>query len=236
FTGANHDKTGLIEAADQGTILLDEIGDLPLSLQVNLLRFLQEGTIDKVGDTVPVHVDVRVVAATNVDLIQAVRQGHFREDLFYRLQVLHLPLPSLRERLGDIELLAEFFLKKFSLEQGCFPKKFSKSALLLLRTHHWPGNIRELINRIRRAVIMSDGRQVKPADLELERRNGERSIQTLAQVRAEAEKQAIRKSLGYSRNNVSEAARQLGISRIYLYQLMQKHGLVAKETSSQKGI
>ncbi|MDA8165531.1 MAG: sigma-54 dependent transcriptional regulator [Desulfobacteraceae bacterium] len=229
FTGASQDKIGRIEAANQGTILLDEIGDLPLEQQVNLLRFLQEGTIDPVGTRESIPVNVRVIAATHVDLQAAVRKGRLREDLYYRLTVLHLTMPPLRERPADIEPLANYFLSKFAKEKGGRARAFSKPALQIMNGYSWPGNVRELINRVRRAVIMSDTPLITPADLGLDRRTGEREIKTLIQIRAEAERLAIRKSLGMSRNNVSEAARNLGISRIYLYRLMQKHGLMAKE-------
>ncbi|MDQ2696831.1 MAG: sigma-54 dependent transcriptional regulator [Pseudomonadota bacterium] len=225
FTGAHCRKIGRIEAANGGTLFLDEIGDLPLDQQVNLLRFLQEGTIERLGSPQTLRLDVRVVAATHANLKQAIAEGRFREDLYYRLNVLHLDMPPLRQRRDDIELLAQFYLQKFSQERPYSARGFSQQALQAMSAYDWPGNVRELINRIRRALLLCEHRAIGPADLGLERRSSGRILMTLEQARAEAEKQAIQNCLRYTRNNVSEAARQLDISRVTLYRLMEKHQL-----------
>jgi DNA-binding NtrC family response regulator len=225
FTGAHQRKIGRIEGAAGGTIFLDEIGDLSLDLQVNLLRFLQEKTIERVGGTQSIHVDVRVIAATHVDLEKAVAEGRFREDLYYRLNVLHLRVPALRERENDIELLARFFFEKFSREKNPQVRGFSQQALQVMNTYSWPGNVRELINRIRRAMVMCENRLIAPADLGLERRSSKRCIRTLVGARAAAEKEAIQYALRHTRNNVSHAAHELRISRVTLYRLMEKYGI-----------
>ncbi len=227
FTGAHQRRIGRLEAADGGTIFLDEIGDLPPDLQVNLLRFLQEHTIERLGSAEPIRLDVRVIAATHVDLERAIRDGRFREDLYYRLNVLHLTLPPLRERGRDIELLARYYFKKFTEEQRGRAKGFSQEALQVMNGYAWPGNVRELMNRVQRAVIMSDGGLIGPADLGLDRRAVTSRQTSLSAARAAAEKSAIRTALRHARGNQSEAAKLLGVSRTSLYRLMQKHDLSA---------
>jgi DNA-binding NtrC family response regulator len=227
FTGANQRKTGRIEAAAGGTIFLDEIGDLPLDMQVSLLRFLQESTIERVGSTRPFFADVRVIAATHVDLAQAVQEGRFREDLYYRLHVLDVKVPPLRERIGDIELLARFFFDKFSADKRPGLDGFSAQAMQALQTHHWPGNVREMINRIRRAMVMSDNKRISPSDLGLEQPKSAMSPISLSAARETAEREAIAKALRRADNNISAAAGYLGISRVTLYRLMDKVGLTA---------
>lgn len=221
FTDAFQRKIGRFETAAGGTILLDEIGDLPLLSQVNLLRFLQERSIERVGSGMIVPVDVRVLAATNVDLEDAVSQGRFREDLFYRLNVLRLRVPPLQARGGDIELLAQSFLERFSLKLGKNKKRFSTRAVRAMYEHSWPGNVREMINRIRRAVVMSESRLITAADLGLDSPDAAERL-SLDQAREMAELAAIRSSLQRNKNNVSEAARQLGVSRVTLYRLINK--------------
>ncbi len=229
FTGAHQRKIGRIESANGGTLFLDEIGDLTHDLQGNLLRFLQEGTIERVGGTESIHLDIRVVSATHVDLKNAIKENKFREDLYYRLNVLHLTLPPLRERDGDILDIAEMYLHRFAKEQGANVTGFTEDAKRLMNLYAWPGNIREVVNLVRRAVAMADKELINPSDLTLERRKGNRShLLTLAEIRAEAEKGAILASLRRNRDNVAAAARQLGVSRVTLYRLMEKHGL-AKE-------
>lgn len=225
FTGAHQRKVGRIEAATGGTLFLDEIGDLPLELQVNLLRFLQEKTIERVGGTESIDVDVRVIAATHVDLEQAVGAGKFREDLYFRLNVLHLHAPALVERKGDIELLAHFFFHEFANEKSKRVKGFSKDALRAMNQYHWPGNVRELMNRVRRAMVMCDSRLITREDLGLERRSSPRMLLTLEEARARAEQNAIKASLNHARNNISHAARLLGVSRVTLYRLMKAYGI-----------
>jgi DNA-binding NtrC family response regulator len=222
FTGAGERKMGKIEAAQEGTVFLDEIGDLPLELQANLLRFLQEKTIERIGSRQTLAIDARVIAATHVDLEEAVGQGRFREDLYYRLNVLYLKLPPLRERAGDVELLAEAFLKKFVRENRSRVKGFSQQSLRIMNRHPWPGNVRELINRVQRAVVMCETPLITPGDLDLERRLASRALLTLDEARQIAETEAVRNSLMSNGNNISEAARQLGVSRVTLYRLMEK--------------
>ncbi len=177
FTGAHQRKVGRIEAARGGTVFLDEIGDFPFELQAHLLRFLQEKTIERVGACRPVEVDVRVIAATNKDLASEVRDGRFREDLFYRLHVLRLHLPPLRDREDDIELLSEHYLREFRSAGPGRSVRFSAEAIRALRAHPWPGNVRELMGRVRRAAVTSDGPLIQPSDLgfaRIERRQRER--------------------------------------------------------------
>ncbi|HRZ60135.1 MAG TPA: sigma-54 dependent transcriptional regulator [Rubrivivax sp.] len=228
FTGADRQRRGLIEAANGGTLFLDEIGDLPLDMQTNLLRFLQEGTIDRIGANRGSPVDVRVIAATNVDLEGAVAGGAFRKDLYYRLNVLPLSVPPLRERGGDVQLLAEHFFHKFSGDRSRRLRGFSKRAMAALLAHDWPGNVRELINRIRRAMVLADGRLITPADLGLAAA-AEIAPQQLPldEARLHAEREAIAESLLSAGKNVTHAAKQLRISRMTLYRLMAKHRLSA---------
>ncbi|MCO6440555.1 MAG: sigma-54-dependent Fis family transcriptional regulator [Nitrococcus mobilis] len=224
FTGAQQRKIGRIEAAHGGTLFLDEIGDLPFDMQVNLLRFLQEQTIDRVGGKEPIEVDVRVIAATHMDLEKAVAdKGRFREDLYFRLNVLRLHMPPLRDRQDDIELLAWFFFNRFAAERGPAVKGFGRQALEAMNQHTWPGNVRELINRVRRAVVLCDKRLITPTDLGLERRQAVRRTMTLAEARDAAERAAITGTLRQADGNVSQAARQLNVSRVTLYRLMEKY-------------
>jgi DNA-binding NtrC family response regulator len=224
FTGAYKRKIGRLEAANEGTVFLDEIGDLPLDMQVHLLRFLQEQTLERLGSNDSIRVNARVIAATNINLEQAVEAGDFREDLYYRLNVLTVKVPPLRERDGDIELLARFFFQKFRNEQGCHVRGFTQQALSALTAYEWPGNVRELINRIRRAMVMSDNRLITPSDLGLDDNLCSSGQQiTLENARNHAEKQAIRQTLELSHDNVSKASRMLGVSRVTLYRLMEKY-------------
>lgn len=235
FTGAHRRKIGRLEAADGGTIFLDEIADLPLDLQVNLLRFLQERTIERVGGMDPIRLDVRVITATHVDLHQAVEEGRFREDLFYRLNVVQLRMPDLRERVEDVEPLARYFFSVFARERNHNVCGFSLQALQAMRDYSWPGNVRELINRVRRATIMCEHRLITPRELELHETHAEATTETLAQARIDAERQAILAGLRQSSNNVSEAARRLGVARMTLYRLMQKHRIFMEQAGQQHG-
>ena len=222
FTGAHQRKIGRIEAAHGGTIFLDEIGELPHDSQINLLRFLQEKTIERVGSTTEIHVDVRVIAATNVDLEKAVEEGRFRRDLYYRINVLRIQMPALRERDEDIELLAKAYFEKFSRESASPVKGFSQHALAAMRRHPWPGNVRELINRVRRAMVMSENRLLTASDLGLEETALMDGAVTLDHARIRAEQDVILKTLRYNNSNMSLTARQLGISRATLYRLVSK--------------
>ena len=222
FTGAYQRKIGSLETAAGGVIFLDEVGDLPLSLQANLLRFLQEKTIVRLGSNEPIHIDVRVVAATHVDLQMAVAEGRFREDLYYRLNVLHLNLPPLRDRPGDVELFTRALFAEFHQEKNPVVQGFSQEALRAMNEYDWPGNVRELVNRVQRALIMSEHRLVNAADLGLPTPEHHNGVTTLSSVRAAIEKNAIQMSLVDTANNVSAAARNLGVSRVTLYRLMDK--------------
>jgi DNA-binding NtrC family response regulator len=222
FTGAYELKIGKIEAAAGGTLFLDEIGDLPMTMQVNLLRFLQEKRFERVGSTQSQLSDVRVIAATHIDLEAATKQGQFREDLYYRLNVLRLQVPPLREREGDAPLLAHYFLQHFAHEKNAAIKGFSKAALDAINTYSWPGNIRELMNRIRRAMVMSDHAQISIKDLGIPEQDI-LSMTRLDKARGKAEREAIIAAIHASGKNISEAARALNIARVTLYRLMEKY-------------
>ncbi|MDB5895805.1 MAG: hypothetical protein JWQ88_3336 [Rhodoferax sp.] len=221
FTGASAQHSGLIEAAHTGTIFLDEIGDLPLELQANLLRFLQEKTINRVGAVRSITVDARVVAASHVDLADAVAKGRFREDLYYRLNVLHIEVPPLRSRMEDVPILAEHFLRACAGEASIRVDGFRRQAMAALLAHHWPGNVRELHNSVRRAVVMADQRLIGPADLGLAA--PERAWAGLDAARTAAERDVISVTLSRVGRNITLAARELGVSRMTLYRLMDKH-------------
>lgn len=227
FTGATQRRIGRLESANSGTIFLDEIGDLPLEHQAHLLRFLQERTIDRVGGTRPVTVEARVIVATNVDLRRAVQTRQFREDLFYRLNVLTLHLPSLRERSHDIELLATFFLRKFAEEQGRVAAGFTDDAWAKIRGHSWPGNVRELIGCIRRAVVMAEKPWITAHDLGLEEnacpRSGGYAIEPAR--RGSIDERTLRVALERANGNVTNAARALNVSRMTIYRLLRRYGL-----------
>lgn len=226
FTGASQRKIGRIEAAHGGTLLLDEVGDLPPDTQVSLLRFLQEGVIERVGGVESIPVDVRVVAATHIDLEQAVQEGSFREDLYFRLNVLRVSLPSLSERDQDVVELAQHYLNRFASELKAGHKMFCPAAMSALLAHCWPGNIRELMNRLRRAIVLSDAHTITPADLELFADDDAVAVCTLEDVRDKAERLAISRTLIQTGHNVTEAAHMLGVSRVTLHRLIKKHSLI----------
>jgi DNA-binding NtrC family response regulator len=233
FTGANQRKIGRVEAANGGTLFLDEIGDLPLESQASLLRFLQERKIERLGGHGSAPVDVRIISATHVDMQTAMIEGRFRADLYHRLCVLQVNEPPLRERGRDIELLAKHMLERFKTDARRRLRGFSPCAIAALHTYGWPGNVRELINRVRRAIVMSDGRQITARDLELEE-HVEVAPMTLAQAREVAERQAIQMALLRHRGRLGEAAHELGISRVTLYRLLSAHGL-RSETLDDRG-
>jgi DNA-binding NtrC family response regulator len=222
FTGAARERRGVIEAAAGGTLFLDEIGDLPRDMQVNLLRFLQEGTFTRVGGTRSLVADVRVVAASHVDLNAAVAQGLFRADLYYRLSVLPVRVPALREYKEGLPALAAHVFARYAPDKAQHVKGLSGAALQALAGHDWPGNVRELINRIRRAMVLSEHAWITAEDLGL---GAPVRGDPLAVARANAERHAISASLQRLGNNVTLAARELDVSRMTLYRLIAKHGI-----------
>ena len=229
FTGAVQRKIGRIESAQGGTLFLDEIGDLPMAQQINLLRFLEDKTIERIGGLEKIPIDVRIISATHVDLREAVRNKTFREDLYYRLDVLEIKTPPLRAREEDIELLAYYFFNKIA-EKGFYKAKgFNPDALLLINHYQWPGNVRQLMNCIRHAVVVSENNLLSLADLGLERRYKDRVLQTLVEARAISDQELIQNSLRHTSNNISHTAKTLGISRVSLYRLMNKYNMVNQE-------
>ena len=227
FTGADCRREGRLEKADGGTVFLDEIADLPLDLQGHLLRFLQEGTVDRLGSHESITVRARVIAASHVPLADAVQAGRVREDLYYRLNVLNVRMPALRERREDVPLLATHFLERFRRERNNPCRGFTPQAVRVMENHDWPGNVRELINCVHRAAIMADGPLINARHLGLERRRRLRMerLETLDEARRCGELAALRAALNETGHNVSAAARQLGVSRVTLYRLMQRHGI-----------
>ena len=226
FTGAVKTTPGKIETAHRGTLMLDEIGDLPHSLQAKLLRFLQERVIERIGGRQEIPVDVRIVCATHQDLKGLIKEGRFREDLYYRLAEIVVSIPPLRERKGDAALLAHAFVRRFSSEQNRGSMTLREDALRAIETHAWPGNVRELENCIKRAVIMADGNQITLDDVGLNEVQEDQEIcLDLRLVREQAEKGVIIAALARSDGNVLKAAEMLGVSRPTLYDLMHRYGL-----------
>ncbi len=226
FTGATTQRKGKLEYANNGTLFLDEIGDLAPELQVKILRFLQEKVLERVGGRQLIPIDSRVMAATNQDLEVEVKENRFREDLYFRLAVVRIALPPLRERGNDVIELAEHLLLAFSKELKKPPKKFSKAALEAMRGYHWPGNVRELQNRVKRALVLADGPSIGPAELELETPNGENgSASTLKEAKEDLERKILANALQENNGNISKTAKALGISRPTLYDLMSRYGL-----------
>lgn len=226
FTGAHAQRKGLVESAAGGTLFLDEIGELPLSIQVKLLRFLQEQRFQRVGGRQELQSDARVVAATNVDLKQAIAAGKFREDLFFRLAVVVIKLPALRERGEDASLLAQEFLQKYATQNEKTNLSFAPDALRAINCHPWTGNVRELQNRVKRAVIMSDRKRISAEDLELIDEGGNKPTATLKEARENVEREVVQQALRRHLGKISSAAAELGISRPTLYELMEKLEIV----------
>jgi two-component system NtrC family response regulator len=231
FTGAHVQVQGKVEYARSGTLFLDEVGELPLNLQVKLLRFLQEKAIQRVGGREEIHVDARIIAATNVDIAKAIEEGKFREDLYYRISVITIRLPRLRDRQGDIMFLASLFLHRFSEEVGKKVKAFSPSAMKMIESYDWPGNVRELENRIHRAVIMSESPAIEPRDLGFQEGTVKSRFvipeqnAALKEVKDQVERELVTFAIGKHSGNIAQAAQELGISRPTLYDLIKKHKL-----------
>ncbi len=226
FTGAHSQRKGHLERADGGTVFLDEIVELSLPMQVKLLRVLQERQIERVGGRELIPLDVRVLAATNRDINKATREGTFREDLYYRLVVVRIDIPPLRERPGDLIPLASHFLDRFTAEYKLRLRPFAPDALEAMHTYPWPGNVRELENRIKRAVIMAEGRRISAADLELGAASPPASLKD---ARGDAERQLLIDALQRHQGNISRAARAIRISRPAFHRLLTKHALRAHE-------
>ncbi|KXB31376.1 PEP-CTERM-box response regulator transcription factor [Dechloromonas denitrificans] len=226
FTGAAKTTPGKIETAHTGTLFLDEIGDLPLPLQSKLLRFLQERVIERIGGRQEIPVDVRIVCATHQDLDTLIKEGRFREDLYYRLAEIIITIPPLRLRKGDPALLAHAFVRRFAAEQNCGNMALTEDAVRAIEAHPWPGNVRELENCIKRSVIMADGSQITREDIGLNQAAEDDSeFIDLRRVRDEAERRAIVTALGRANGNLMRASEILGISRPTLYDLMHRLGL-----------
>ncbi len=223
FTGAQHHKIGKIEAADGGTLFLDEIGELPLEDQATLLRFLQEQCIEAVGSHLSRRVDVRIIAATNIDVEQAVASGGFRMDLYYRLNVVRLRTPALCERAEDIQLLADDILAEV---RGGRVLSFTRKARQAMQSYGWPGNVRELRNRVQRAAVMCSGPFIEADDMELTNMDSLLLDGSLKAVREAAERQALQRTLARFPDQLEEVARTLDISRATLYRLLDKHDLL----------
>jgi DNA-binding NtrC family response regulator len=251
FTGANSKHTGKFQEASSGTLFLDEIGELPLEMQVKLLRVLQEGEVDPIGSKRPVKVDVRIISATNRDLAQAVKDGTFREDLYYRLNVFPIEVPSLRERSQDIAALLEHFLKRFNAQESKSVRGVTPEALLMLQSFNWPGNVRQLENSVFRAVILSDGHMLTPqdfpqisgltpslpsveasafmgsVDVEDSEETNVKVLDRSGHLRSleEIERDLIQFAIETYSGHMSEVARRLGIGRSTLYRKVREHEL-----------
>jgi two-component system NtrC family response regulator len=225
FTGASTHRRGRLEYARGGTLFLDEIGDLAPELQVKILRFLQEKTVERVGGREPIPVDCRVIAATHQDLDADVRNKRFREDLYFRLAVVRITLPPLRQRGTDILELADHFVRSYSREFHRTPKRFSRAAVDAALHYPWPGNVRELQNRIKRALVLADGPFITPSDLELDEPVPSASVAsaTLRQLKDEVEREVVTRTLKETGGNISKTARTLGISRPTLYELINRY-------------
>jgi len=230
FTGASQTKKGKIELADGGTLFLDEIGDMPVALQAKMLRFLQERIIERVGGVKGIPVNVRVVCATHQNLKDLIRGNLFREDLFYRVSEITLNIPPLREREGDAVIIAQSLLKTFGDEMNRPQLYLAEDAISAITAHSWPGNVREMINKTKRAAIMADENKVSARDLELDNATPlNDDALNLRHIRDTAERNAIVQAINAARNNMAKASRLLGITRPTLYSMLEKYGLDASE-------
>jgi two-component system, NtrC family, response regulator len=233
FTGAVKQTPGKFELADGGTLFLDEIGDMPLSLQAKLLRFLQDRVVERVGGRERIPVDVRIVCATNQDLSKLISRNEFREDLFYRISEVTVKIPPLRERAGDAVVIAQVLMERRAREHGRSLRGFSPDALKAIQTYPWPGNIRELENRISGAVIMAEGKHITVEDLGLPTRGDDVAWLNLREVRQRAECDAIRQALAVAGGNLSRTAELLGITRPTLYDLLEKNQIAVPERAAE---
>jgi two-component system NtrC family response regulator len=225
FTGATSQVKGKFELADGGTFFLDEIGDIPLPLQAKLLRVLQERVVERVGGRQEIKLDVRVICATHRDVRKLVAEGGFREDLFYRINEMTVHLPPLRERKGDIPVLARAFLERYTKQMARNILGIKEDAMSALESHDWPGNVRELEHKIKRAVVMAQGALIEVKDLELAQGERNRRIMSLREAREAAERQAVCEALSEAGENVSKASELLEITRPTLYALLSKFNL-----------
>jgi two-component system NtrC family response regulator len=231
FTGATKRTEGKIEYANGGTLFLDEIGDMPMALQAKLLRFLQERVVERIGGRTEIPVDVRVVCATNQNLMTCISDGRFREDLYYRISEVTCNIPPLRQREGDAVVLARAFLEKFAKRHNRSLRGFSNDAVQLIENYPWPGNVRELENKINGAVIMAEGKQVNADDLGLIVDEAAAQPLNLREVRHHAERKALNRALALTDGNISKAAELLGITRPTFYDLMQRHDITDKKNA-----
>jgi two-component system NtrC family response regulator len=227
YTGAHVQRRGKLELADGGTVFLDEIGEMPLLLQVKLLRFLQERKVERLGGRQQIHVDTRIIAASNKDLKSDIAAGGLREDLYFRLSVVTITLPPLRERAEDIGLLANAFLRR-ACQEYRRKLRFSSEALSAIAQYRWPGNIRELENAVQRASIMTRGHFIEPADLGIPSPDRTEHL-SLRVARDRAERQVVVDALTRTRGNISRAATELGVSRPTLHGLLAKHGIDSRQ-------
>jgi two-component system NtrC family response regulator len=225
FTGAVSQTKGKIEYAEGGTFFLDEIGDLPAALQPKLLRFIQERIIERIGGRKEIPVDVRIICATHRNLQDLIAQNLFRADLYYRLSEITIEIPSLREREGDIIAIGNALLKRYCQNNNCKEKRFSADAAQAIEHYAWPGNIRELENKLKRAVILSDSNFITLEDLELTNQPEYAMPLNLKAIRESAEASAVKRAMHYSDYSITETSRLLGVSRPTLYNLLEKHGL-----------
>jgi two-component system NtrC family response regulator len=229
FTGAHAQRKGRLEMADGGTVFLDEIAELSPPIQVKLLRVLQERELERVGGRESIPLDIRVLAATNQDISRLTTEGKFREDLYYRLAVVSIEIPPLRERLDDMRALANHFLERAAAEYKVRVRRFSGEAMAAMHAHPWQGNVRELENRIRRAVIMVDGRRITAADLELSSDSQPQPLIPIKVARNETERRVLEEALRLYRGNISRAAKAIQISRPAFHELLLKHGISADD-------
>ena len=228
FTGATKQTIGKIELANGGTLFLDEIGDLPFELQAKLLRFFQERIIERVGGRVEIPIDVRIICATHQDLTTHIQEGRFREDLYYRISEITVQIPSLKDREGDALLLAKSFLTRLNKEYGKTIRNFDSEAIAAIESYSWPGNVREIESKIKRAVIMADSSFITTEDLELCPEETDYAPLNLKHIRDEAEKKAIKRALHHADFSISDTAKALGITRPTLYSMLDKYNLHPK--------